>query len=111
MASDPPYTRRTFARRALSGAAGMLLASGAADSQDTPAPTEGELLAKAVPVNVRYTLSPAQEKQVASTLRGYPGGFGRARSFALPASHASGQRWRLARVEQAVSPAALGASS
>ena len=47
-------------------------------------PTEGELLTRLVPVAAGYTLSDAQAKEVAAQLKDYPGGFSKARAYALP---------------------------
>jgi len=97
-------TRRELARRALAGAAGILLTpalASAASAQvvdQTPAappplPTtpidakpmnEGDLLTQLVPINVGYALSDAQTKEVALQLKDYPGGFAKARAYVLP---------------------------
>ncbi len=45
---------------------------------------EGDLLTRLVPVNVGYALSSTQAKEVALQLKDYPGGFAKARAFALP---------------------------
>lgn len=105
-----PITRRDVARWALAGAAGALitpaLAAAAAAQVVDPAPdappvlplpvppppasgpakatTEGDLLTRLVPVNVGYALSDTQAKEVALQLKDYPGGFAKARAFALP---------------------------
>jgi len=105
-----PLTRRELALRALAGAAGVLLAPSllapsllapAASAQAVdplpaappPLPTtpidskpmnEGELLTQLVPVNAGYALSDAQAKEVALQLKDYPGGFAKARTYALP---------------------------
>lgn len=50
---------------------------------ETPT-TEGELLTKLVPVAAGYTLSETQTKEVVAQLKDYPGGFAKARAFALP---------------------------
>lgn len=51
-------------------------------NQPTPTP-EGELLTRLVPVAAGYTLSETQTKEVAAQLQDYPGGFAKARAFAL----------------------------
>ena len=104
-------TRRDLARQALAGAAGALLAALAlpARSQTVdPAPaapplptapqnstrnttsmpnttqTEGQLLTELVPVAAGYALSETQAKEAAAQLKDYPGGFAKARAYALP---------------------------
>lgn len=47
---------------------------------------EGELLIQLVPVAVGYTLSEGQAKEAADQLKDYPGGFAKARAYALPDS-------------------------
>ena len=54
-----------------------------APTPETPT-TEGELLTRLVPVAAGYTLSETQAKEVAAQLKDYPGGFAKARAFALP---------------------------
>jgi len=49
---------------------------------EKPTP-EGELLTQLVPVVAGYTLSETQTKEVAAQLKGYPGGFAKARAYAL----------------------------
>ncbi len=46
--------------------------------------TEGSLLTKLVPLVAGYTLSDSQAKEVAAQLKDYPGGFAKARAYALP---------------------------
>ena len=46
--------------------------------------TEGELLTQLVPAAAGYTLSGTQTKEVAAQLQDYPGGFAKARAYALP---------------------------
>ena len=46
--------------------------------------TEGELLTQLVPAAAGYTLSETQAKEVAAQLQDYPGGFAKARAYALP---------------------------
>jgi hypothetical protein len=97
-------TRRELARRALAGAAGVLLTPALAPSAQAqvvdplpvappPLPTtpvdgkpmnEGDLLTQLVPVNAGYALSDAQAKEVALQLKDYPGGFAKARAYVLP---------------------------
>ncbi len=97
-------TRRELARRALAGAAGVLLTpalAAAASAQvvdplpvapppfpttpiDAKPMTEGDLLTQLVPINVGYALSDAQAKEVARQLEDYPGAFAKARAYALP---------------------------
>jgi hypothetical protein len=99
-------TRRDVARWALAGAAGALLTPVLASAQvvdpgpdsppvlplpaapppgGTPPRTpEGDLLTQLVPVNVGHALSSTQAKEVALQLKDYPGGFAKARAFALP---------------------------
>ena len=48
------------------------------------AETEGSLLTKLVPLAAGYTLSGSQAKEVAAQLKDYPGGFAKARAYALP---------------------------
>jgi len=97
------------ARWALAGAAGALLtpalATAAAAQVVDPGPDsppvlplpaapppgstpprtpEGDLLTRLVPVNVGHALSSTQAKEVALQLKDYPGGFAKARAFALP---------------------------
>lgn len=50
----------------------------------TPGTTEGELLTQLVPVAAGYTLSESQAKEAALQLKDYPGGFAKARAYALP---------------------------
>lgn len=53
--------------------------------QETPVTdTEGSYLTKIVPLNAGYALSDAQAKEVAAQLKDYPGGFAKARAYALP---------------------------
>ncbi len=93
-------TRRELARRALAGAAGVLLAPALAPSTQAqvvdplpaapPTPidskpmNEGDLLTQLVPVNAGYALSDAQAKEVALQLKDYPGAFAKARAYVLP---------------------------
>jgi len=97
-------TRRELARRALAGAAGVLLTPALAPSAQAqvvdplpvappPLPAtpvdgkpmnEGDLLTQLVPVNAGYALSDAQAKEVALQLKDYPGGFAKARAYVLP---------------------------
>lgn len=102
-------TRRELARRALAGAAGALLTPALASAVSAqvvdPIPTappplpatpidakpveakpmnEGDLLTQLVPINVGYTLSDAQAKEVAQQLKDYPGSFAKARAYVLP---------------------------
>ncbi len=107
-------TRRELARQALAGTAGLLgtagvlLAALPARSQvvdplpavppplptseptqnPTPMPntplTEGQLLTQLVPVVAGYTLSETQAKEAALQIKDYPGGFAKARAYALP---------------------------
>ena len=97
-------TRRELARRALAGAAGVLLTPALASAASAqvvdplpaappPLPTtpidakpmnEGDLLTQLVPINVGYALSDAQTKEVALQLKDYPGGFAKARAYVLP---------------------------
>ena len=88
-----PLTRRRLAQVALAGAAGTLLAATASaqNTETTPAmpaspktPDEGPFLAEAVPLSAGYRLSPTQAKEVASTLKDYPGAFGKARTYPIP---------------------------
>ena len=109
-------TRRELARRALAGTAGVLLASALpARSQvvdpnpavppllplptspiettpieTTPMPNtplnEGQLLIQLVPVAAGYALTETQAKEAALQLKDYPGGFSKARAYALPDS-------------------------
>ncbi len=46
--------------------------------------TEGGLLIQLVPVAAGYTLSETQAKEAALQLKDYPGGFAKARAYALP---------------------------
>lgn len=46
--------------------------------------TEGTLLTQLVPVAAGYALSETQAKEVAAQLKDYPGGFAKARAYALP---------------------------
>lgn len=46
--------------------------------------TEGEMLTQLVPIAAGYTLSETQTKEVALQLKDYPGGFAKARAYALP---------------------------
>ena len=102
------FTRRELARQALAGTAGVLLASALpARSQvvdpnpavppplptsvpkttpmpTTPTTTEGQLLIQLVPVAAGYTLTETQAKEAALQLKDYPGGFAKARAYALP---------------------------
>ncbi len=108
--STSSITRRDVARWALAGAAGALLtpalASAVAAQVVDPGPdappalplpaapppdaapakpsAEGDLLTRLVPVNAGYALSDTQAKEVALQLKDYPGGFAKARAFALP---------------------------
>ncbi len=97
-------TRRELARRALAGAAGVLLTPALAPSTQAqvvdplpvappPLPAtpvdgkpmnEGDLLTQLVPVNAGYALSDAQAKEVALQLKDYPGAFAKARAYVLP---------------------------
>jgi hypothetical protein len=109
---NSPLTRRELARQALAGTAGVLLASAlpARAQVVDPAPaapplptsrsaqkatsmsnslssegkTEGELLTQLVPVAAGYALSETQAKEAADQLKDYPGGFAKARAYALP---------------------------
>lgn len=101
------FTRRELARQALAGTAGVLLASALpARSQvvdpnpavPPPLPTsvpktttmpnlpltEGAILLQLVPVAAGYTLTETQAKEAALQLKDYPGGFAKARAYALP---------------------------
>ena len=101
--SKQTYTRRELARQAVAGAAGVLLtASLAASAQaqvvdplpavpppiltppDANPANEGPLLTQLVPLNVGYTLTDRQTKEVAQQLKDYPGAFAKARAYALP---------------------------
>lgn len=107
--SSPPLTRRELARQALAGTAGVLLAALPAQAQvvdPVPAapplpisnpgqnatsmpntsPSEGQLLIQLVPVAAGYALSESQAKEAAAQLKDYPGGFAKARAYALPDS-------------------------
>ena len=107
-------TRRELAQQALAGTAGALLSlalparaqvvdplpaapplpltpkptqnAGPMSSPSTPETptTEGTLLTQLVPVAAGYTLSKTQAKEVAAQLKDYPGGFAKARAYALP---------------------------
>ena len=55
-----------------------------ATPEATPGTTEGELLTQLVPVAAGYTLSDSQAKEAALQLKDYPGGFAKARAYALP---------------------------
>ena len=103
------YTRRELARQALAGTAGILLAARSlaapqvvdplpavppplptpqsipqSNSPMTPSQTnEGELLTRLVPITAGYTLSETQAKEAAAQLKDYPGGFAKARAYAL----------------------------
>ena len=102
-------TRRDLARQALAGTAGLLLTAAAlpgraqvvdpAPAVPPPVPTqsqtpmtppttesatEGSLLTQAVPLAAGYALSETQTKEVAAQLKDYPGGFAKARAYALP---------------------------
>ncbi len=46
--------------------------------------TEGSLLTQTVPLAAGYALSETQTKEVAAQLKDYPGGFAKARAYALP---------------------------
>ena len=102
-----PLTRRELARQALAGTAGVLLASAlpaqaqavdpapaaplpSSAQSKTPMPntpsTEGEILTRLVPVAAGYALSETQAKEAAEQLKDYPGGFAKARAYALPDS-------------------------
>ena len=101
--SKQTYTRREWARQAVAGVAGVLLtASLSAPVQAQvvdPAPAlppplltppdalpanEGPLLTQLVPLNVGYTLSDTQAKEVEKQLKDYPGSFAKARAYVLP---------------------------
>lgn len=109
----PPstLTRRELARRALAGTAGVLLASAlparsqvvdpnpavppllplpTSPIETTPMPNtplnEGQLLIQLVPVAAGYALTETQAKEAALQLKDYPGGFSKARAYALPDS-------------------------
>ncbi len=49
----------------------------------TPKPSEGDGLTQALPAAAGYALSGSQAKEAALALKGYPGGFAKARAFAL----------------------------
>lgn len=55
-------------------------------SETTPSEviTEGTILTRLVPVAAGYSLSETQTKEVAAQLQDYPGGFAKARAYALP---------------------------
>ena len=108
--SNPTLTRRELAQRALSGAAGAVLVSTlasqaraqvvdpapaappplpipaqAASAPTTPIPgAEDALLIALVPLVAGYTPSDVQAREVALALKDYPGGFAKARAYALP---------------------------
>ena len=109
LSSPSTFTRRELARQALAGTAGALLLSALpARSQvvdpnpaaPPPLPisapkttamlnppiTEGALLIQLVPVAAGYALSETQAKEAALQLKDYPGGFAKARAYALPDS-------------------------
>jgi hypothetical protein len=87
-----PLSRREFAQLAAAGAAGVLInlspEARAANAATQPLPpidvNEGDALAAAVPLNVGYTLSDTQSREVALALSGYPGPFAAARAYAIP---------------------------
>ncbi len=94
-----PISRRAFARAALFSAAGAALAASQVSAQtppaappplplpqpplSRPAPSEGDALTQAVPASAGFTLTPAQQEEVAKALKGYPGDFAKARAYHL----------------------------
>ena len=104
-------TRREMARRALAGAAGVLLSAVPSQAQAVdaspaalpalpPVPvtvtppmtinppvtglTEGKVLMTLVPLVAGYALTETQTKEVALQLQDYPGDFAQVRAFAIP---------------------------
>jgi hypothetical protein len=87
-------TRRQLAQVALAGAAGTLMGRTAA-AQNTEIPPmpvppsktsdAGPFLAEAVPLSAGYALTPTQAREVAAALKDYPGDFGKARTYPIPA--------------------------
>lgn len=84
-------TRRQLARMALTGAAATLVpATVEAQNSENPtttislSPSEGAMLANAVPFNVGYALTEVQTREVAAALKDYPAAFSKARAYALP---------------------------
>jgi hypothetical protein len=100
--SKQTYTRRELGRQVLASAVGVVLTSSLAASAQAPvvdplpaAPppiltppdaspaNEGPLLTQLVPINVGYSLSDTQAKEVALQLKDYPGAFAKARAYVL----------------------------
>lgn len=85
-----PLTRRDVARLALAGTASALLMTTnaptyAADAPaDAPKPDEGKALGQAVPGAAGYAPSESQTREVLAALKGYPGGFAKARALVIP---------------------------
>ena len=94
--STSPLSRRQFAQAALAGAAVLLLpaspsaaeANAPIDASPAALPTTGEssLLIQSVPINVGYTLTPTQAKEVAAQLQDYSSDAAKVRAYAIPDS-------------------------
>lgn len=108
--SNPTFTRRELAHRALAGAAGAVLATTLAsqgraqvvdptpiappplpmttpiDPTSTAPASAGEdaLLIALVPLVAGYALTEAQAREVGLALKDYPSGFAKARAYVLP---------------------------
>lgn len=82
-------TRRDMARLLLAGTASALLmtpntsAFAETDPPATPKIDEGAALADAVPGAAGYVPTAAQAREAMAALKGYPGGFDKARAFPL----------------------------